>query len=140
MQGKATRTLLLIFAIFLHSSCGRTNLPLDKTNLPGRRTQQIPAGWFLMGENSGRKSNQPQRSVYLDVFEIQVTEVTRQDFTAFIAATVYQAPGWIPGFPEDNEHLPVVGVLWEDVDAYCRWLGMRLPTEAEWEKLPGEPR
>jgi len=87
-----------------------------------------------MGENSGRKSNQPQRRVYLDNYKIQVTEVTRGDFAVFIVATGYQTPGWIPGLPEDNDQLPVVGVLWEDADAYCRWIGMRLPTEAEWEK------
>jgi len=94
----------------------------------------IPAGWFQMGENDGRYSNQPQHEVYLDAYCIQLTEVTRKDFAAFISNTAYDAPGW-KGQPDASEQmLPVVGVRWRDANTYCQWKALRLPGEAEWEK------
>ncbi len=93
----------------------------------------IPAGSFLMGEDSGRASNQPQREVYLDAYYIQKTEVTVSQFLEFLAATDYRSIGW-QDLPEDPSNLPATRVLWRDADVYCEWLGLRLPTEAEWEK------
>jgi formylglycine-generating enzyme required for sulfatase activity len=91
----------------------------------------VPAGEFWMGseDSDAVGDEKPRRPVYLDAFLIDKYEVTSVLYKRFIDATGRAAPQFWTGSDQ-----PVVGVNWNDANAYCSWAGKRLPTEAEWEK------
>jgi formylglycine-generating enzyme required for sulfatase activity len=94
----------------------------------------VPAGEFLMGQDDGPTSSRPQRRITLDRFAIDRTEVTNAAVAQLVAGTDTELVGWDAAHARKRPHDPAVGLLWREADAYCRWVGKRLPTEAEWEK------
>jgi iron(II)-dependent oxidoreductase len=92
------------------------------------------------------------------------TPVTNRQYQAFVSAGGYEqmaiwdpvilpamldfvdgtgSPGpryWIDGrCPPGKEDHPVVGICWYEAAAYARWVGRRLPTDAEWVKAASWP-
>src|SRR5262249_11581792 len=103
------------------------------------------AGVFLMGDNQGQPNEKPVHPVNLDYnYYIDQNEVTNKDYQAFCQATGRSLPvnpAWDPQYFKNNPNAPVVGVSWDDANAYAQWAGKQLPSEAEWEKAASwDPR
>jgi formylglycine-generating enzyme required for sulfatase activity len=67
------------------------------------------------------------------------TPVTNQQYAPFLASGQAEPPPWWSDSAFSAPLQPVVGLTWDEADAFCRWLSgtaggnWRLPTEAEWE-------
>jgi len=132
----ADRPGLDVVATRLEAIAPRSVRPRHVTGGPGPNghvLQAIAGGPFAYGPT--------RRQVHLDPFAIDRFPVTNRQYQVFLQATGYTPDDprsflrhWRRGPPKAQLDHPVVFVDHRDATAYAAWLGMRLPTEAEWEK------
>lgn len=159
LQHESQHHETIAFVLQLHQL---NNLPqksderyfLSLTDKLEAKMVQIPAGEFILGNNSleAQDNERKAHKVYLDSYWLDAYPVTCYQYGQFITNNGYQnrefwsEEGWqwlqenpvsYPLYWQDSptyHNHPVCGVSWYEAEAYAKFIGKRLPTEAEWEK------
>jgi formylglycine-generating enzyme required for sulfatase activity len=110
----------------------------------------ISDGVYYRGSNQGCRDEIPRHPVRIGSFDIDVHPITNEQFVRFLDfigdekdhqnhdiirlrdSRIKRTSGRFTIERGYGRH-PVVGVTWYGAMGYCKWVGKRLPSEAEWE-------
>jgi len=154
MRNKSPLLGLALWFLALTSAAAQEEITVTTPAGTQHEMVLVPAGEFAMGSDRGRGDEQPVHTVYLDAYYIGKFEVTNAQYVVFLNAigrntnsqgnrlVDLRDPDAQIEFSEETFALksadladrPVVEVSWYGAKAYCEWVRLRLPTEAEWEK------
>jgi sulfatase modifying factor 1 len=128
-----TAALVIIAALFQQA-------PEGMVLVPGGEFWMGRTHYFLIDEvgwlERDRRDDMPAHKVSISPFYLDKYEVTNEEYAHFAEATNkpkmwYWSEGKVA---KGEERQPVHDVTWFEADAYCKSLGKRLPTEAEWDR------
>jgi len=142
------KNLLLISVCLLIAGLIKEVRGLDFNSQPNMCLIQ-PDGPFVMGDTMVEFSK-PLRNIHLKSFFFDLYEVSNKQYCEFLNAVGNHLEGGTYWFNEtsysdilmedgtykvrkERENYPVTCVSWYGAKAYARWVGKRLPSEAEWE-------
>jgi formylglycine-generating enzyme required for sulfatase activity/tRNA A-37 threonylcarbamoyl transferase component Bud32 len=110
----------------------------------------IPGGEFMRGANDGNRDEGPAHKVRVESYALDLHPVTNEQFVRYLQfmggekdqqyhdiirlkeSRINRSAGKLSIESGYAKH-PVVGVTWYGAVGYARWVGKRLPLEAEWE-------
>jgi formylglycine-generating enzyme required for sulfatase activity len=113
----------------------------------------VKPGTYSFGNPTGdrRPGEMPKRTVRIEKpFYIAVHETTNAQYQRFVESAGQSQSGtrwqraaakWAAALKLDpvKNNLPVTNVSTDEAQAFCKWIGGRLPTEVEWESAVRGP-